>query len=369
MNRIILIGNGFDLAHGMKTSYRDFIDDYWLNLRIKCKGFIQKPYEDDEIKIGWVPTAWQENDCYNYLMERSQRDRFSVEFKNRLIGKLSKLKGDFNWVDIEDVYYQLLKDAYRNEDKPESYKIDDLNKDFSVIKRLFQDYLLRVQEDFTSYYKLHFSKMNRRKRTIIDDIYGEFSETDFDENTRREWLDFGFGESREKFYPNQLLFLNFNYTDTHSFYTSNMDSEISVHSIHIHGELNNPENEIIFGFGDELDEDYKEIENLNDNRYLENIKSIRYLESDSYKKLLNFIHSDKYQIFVFGHSCGNSDRTLLNTLFEHKNCCSIKPYYRQHDDGSNNYSEIVRNISRSFRDKAMMRDRLVNKSFCVPLFN
>lgn len=25
MNRLILLGNGFDLAHGMKTSYNDFI--------------------------------------------------------------------------------------------------------------------------------------------------------------------------------------------------------------------------------------------------------------------------------------------------------------------------------------------------------
>ena len=33
MNRIILIGNGFDLAHGLKTSYADFIDWYW-NKRI-----------------------------------------------------------------------------------------------------------------------------------------------------------------------------------------------------------------------------------------------------------------------------------------------------------------------------------------------
>jgi len=29
MNRIILIGNGFDLAHGLKTSYKNFIDDFW----------------------------------------------------------------------------------------------------------------------------------------------------------------------------------------------------------------------------------------------------------------------------------------------------------------------------------------------------
>jgi len=27
MNQLIIIGNGFDLAHGLKTSYKDFILD------------------------------------------------------------------------------------------------------------------------------------------------------------------------------------------------------------------------------------------------------------------------------------------------------------------------------------------------------
>lgn len=68
-----------------------------------------------------------------------------------------------------------------------------------------------------------------------------------------------------------------------------------------------------------------------------------------------------------GHSCGNSDRTLLNTLFEHKNCVSIKPYYYQKDDGSDNYMDIVQNISRNFTDMKVMRDRVVNKTLCEPL--
>lgn len=29
MNRLVIIGNGFDLAHGLKTSYKDFIEWYW----------------------------------------------------------------------------------------------------------------------------------------------------------------------------------------------------------------------------------------------------------------------------------------------------------------------------------------------------
>lgn len=29
MNRIIIVGNGFDLAHGVKTSYKYFIEWYF----------------------------------------------------------------------------------------------------------------------------------------------------------------------------------------------------------------------------------------------------------------------------------------------------------------------------------------------------
>jgi hypothetical protein len=35
MNRIILIGNGFDLAHGLKTGYRDFMNSYWKDIAKK----------------------------------------------------------------------------------------------------------------------------------------------------------------------------------------------------------------------------------------------------------------------------------------------------------------------------------------------
>ena len=35
MNRIILIGNGFDLAHGLPTSYADFIRGYYTIQKLK----------------------------------------------------------------------------------------------------------------------------------------------------------------------------------------------------------------------------------------------------------------------------------------------------------------------------------------------
>lgn len=175
--------------------------------------------------------------------------------------------------------------------------------------------------------------------------------------------------------PDQTIFLNFNYTFIDKIYNNprefdqfNDNRYSSVKSIHIHGTTDRLDNNpVIFGFGDELDDDYKSIEKFNYNNYLVNIKSINYLETDNYKNLLEYINSGDFQIFIFGHSCGISDRTLLNTIFEHENCASIKLFYHQKTEDIDNYSDIIRNISRNFNDKAKMRDRVVNKNYCEQL--
>ena len=58
---------------------------------------------------------------------------------------------------------------------------------------------------------------------------------------------------------------------------------------------------------------------------------------------------------------------MLNTIFEHDNCKSVKPFFHKRPDGSDNYTDIVQNISRNFNDKKKFRDRVVNKMDCEPL--
>ncbi len=165
----------------------------------------------------------------------------------------------------------------------------------------------------------------------------------------------------------RLMLLNFNYTSTADLYIPQVQNYKNKFIInHIHGNLNAPDG-IIFGYGDELDDRYNKLVQLNNNEFLCNVKSIKYLEAENYRKMLSFIDSAPYQIYIMGHSCGNSDRTLLNTLFEHKNCISIKPFYYVKDDGSDNYLEIIQNISRNFTDMKLMRDRVVNKTYCEEL--
>jgi hypothetical protein len=214
-------------------------------------------------------------------------------------------------------------------------------------KGLFDDYIDWCMKQEQDYWK---SKMIK---------YGdEISYADVEDYKKN--LEKGYSERypRPFMMPDNIMLLSFNYTKTASLYETD-----DFKTNYIHGRLEDFES-VIFGYGDELDEKYKELQNSGNNDCLYNIKSIKYLESDNYRRVLDFIESDLFQVCIMGHSCGNSDRTLLNTLFEHKNCISIKPYYHEWDDGTDNYLELVQNISRNFKDMKLMRDRVVNKTFC-----
>lgn len=422
MNRIVLIGNGFDLAHGMKTSYNDFLNDYWketINNIRNTSAYHQ--FENEELIISQVPEQLREDD-FSSLKISIAGAGGKLTYKNRFLEKITDKKHIQNWVDIENEYYNLLKDSFNGAKVRTPYPISDLNRDFERIKNLLEEYLLKIEIEFDKNFK-----DPRIKNTIGRKIYSHFKLKDFTENSINQKVDieyqrisgdikalktdiatmYEFSDGNQKIIskldidkpqknikkqikkilisesainyfelvPSQTLFLNFNYTyndlhyqESNKFESFDSNKKTQPKFIHIHGSLNkNDKNPIIFGFGDEIDENYHSIEKLNDNRYLENIKSIKYLETDNYKQLLEFLNSENYQIFIFGHSCGVSDRTLLSTLFEHVNCVSIKPFYHRINEQNDNYSDIIRNISRNFSNKIEMRNKVVNKEYCESL--
>jgi len=351
MNRIILIGNGFDLAHGLETSYKHFIDNYWEQelLAIKKNKFIS--CENNYFRLENIPdfNLWfSDKNTYCSLKKTLQNNNNKIDFKNKFLEIITEKSSLETWVDIESAYYYQLKECVTGH-----CDIKTLNEDFLGIKNLLIKYLKKVQQ--TGVEQLKDSVF---KEKIISIIESEFDYDDFDK------IGYKTLSGIPNKFPEEILCLNFNYTNTEEEYVKNKIFSNNHTTIHIHGELKNKNNPIIFGYGDEIGKEYAEIENLNNNEYLENIKSIKYLETDNYKKLLTFIESEQYQVFIFGHSCGLSDRTLLNTLFEHENCVSIKPFYYVDEEGMDNYSDIVRNISRNFNSKVLMRDRVVNKEQC-----
>ena len=60
MNRIILIGNGFDLAHGLPTSYGNFIEWYWRKWRseLRCSTYSTLKDELCEFSLKYKNSGW-----------------------------------------------------------------------------------------------------------------------------------------------------------------------------------------------------------------------------------------------------------------------------------------------------------------------
>lgn len=404
MNRLIIIGNGFDLAHNLKTRYSDFIDFLWKKEAEKIYQNLDKPIYDSELiriniknnesrsyKLHSVTMKKDINNYFEFKKEIEEHEKINVIAKNKFLKLISEERIK-NWVDIENEYYSILINilkiggkafSFKNLPFDNQYSIKKLNEEFQQVINFFIEYLSSINLDVSeiNQIKKHFNSQfnfDDFSEEILSKIRNGI-EKDFDKkiNFQNDRFDKSFLEtikqkhlkkiSSKEFInsiPDRIMVLNFNYTKTPELYIKDL---INAEIVYIHGELNNEENPIIFGFGDEMDDEYNEIEKLNNNDFLKNIKSINYLRTDNYKKLLRFIEADIFQVFIMGHSCGNSDRTMLNTIFEHDNCGSIKYFYYKPTEDSDDYIEKIQNISRSFSSKIKMRDRIVNKKFSTSL--
>lgn len=110
MNRIILIGNGFDLAHGLPTSYRNFIDDFWKKtIKEVQNSHSSYKFTNNEIEVQPVPELWVAGDTYENFRKSIDNARSILTFKNYFLEVISNKAYLQNWVDIENEYYSLLK--------------------------------------------------------------------------------------------------------------------------------------------------------------------------------------------------------------------------------------------------------------------
>ena len=141
MNRVIIIGNGFDKAHQLPTGYTDFINHYWETVSYKIfrpydrwmaehYGQINMPdpYEDDLISFQVFrekghgerlsfDSRLADNayaDICEFINGINQDNTIqgscSLKFKNQFLKHLSELYSLKNWVDIENEYYNKLKE-------------------------------------------------------------------------------------------------------------------------------------------------------------------------------------------------------------------------------------------------------------------
>lgn len=398
MNRLILVGNGFDLAHGLKTSYKDFIIWYLANCFGK-RAYIRSVYKDELLHIDFydfhsfvgVVTAHKQGchsgytigdlTCFiaNHFKEGTIKEILNITAKDISNSILTSVDDNYepnyngigpfrvnvlsdllrsliincqncNWVDIENEYFDQLK-ACKIKDEFDEKKVRQLNSEFAYLRQKLEEYLTIEQEQANiKVIPQLLSEIERRFQYL--DFNMTMSIRDFDENFM-SYPDKGINKL------NKLYFLNFNYTNTLKSYLDKLDTRLiefgEIEVNHIHGELGNSSNPIIFGFGDEHDKQYLEFEEQRNNELFEHIKSYQYLRTPNYRNLINHLNSGEYQVFVMGHSCGLSDRTMFKEIFEHENCKSIRLFHYNGD-----FHDKAINVSKHFSNKGHMRKLIVD---------
>lgn len=340
MNKIYLIGNGFDLAHGLKTKYSDFLL-WFINKTVKSfHASHSNIFEDDLVILNSNGYRINEFDSLKSFKEHLSDGRIIFTGKNVFFNKLLRQSSDLNWVDIEYEYYLELLAIYKRIEK-HNISINDgaekmvreVNTCFDLIKDQLVEYLQTI-------------KTEPHNNQIESRFLYELKNNPYDE----------------------VLFLVFNYTNTIESYIKSL----KIHKgqvIYIHGQLSKIENPIIFGYGDEMDDYYSKIESLNMNEFLRNFKSFSYFKTNNYLNLDNFINKNIFKVSIMGHSCGISDRVLLNSIFCHQNCKNIRIYYYQKNKNENDYVEKTQEISRHFPldQKSRMRNLIVPLPGSLPL--
>lgn len=123
MNRVIIVGNGFDLAHGLETKYEHFINWYWEDCGNRLLHCHNKTVADElcsfELKDGcglscWSTVwghlyrrnnpfqPWSLNDVVNISKEDNKFCKFS--FTSPLFQRICK-QMSLGLVDIENEYF------------------------------------------------------------------------------------------------------------------------------------------------------------------------------------------------------------------------------------------------------------------------
>ncbi|RSI34026.1 hypothetical protein D8876_09675 [Streptococcus sanguinis] len=255
-HKMIIVGNGFDISAGIRSSYNNFVEHIRLEEKLETN-----------------------EDIYN----------FNKLFLQKFDGK------SLNWNDLESIFESHIKEineiTYNSDDEIRSrYSITEINGYLKELEELFSDYLSDTYESWYNYYR---ARRNNNKGLGVNEVYKNiFKEADV---------------------------INFNYTRTLSdlgLVQPGVNKSSSY--FQVHGSLF--EKNIIFGGGFTGNEKFTvfNVPGSMDNDKLIRIKKDTDLFEKRTQLLakINNYQENSVDTFIIGHSIYGSDLPFLSKVFE-----------------------------------------------------
>lgn len=325
---ILLIGNGFDLAHGLPTTYKDYLKFVkQIDKFFKSEGTIFQFKNDSSFKE-------LDNNVADFidsklLIGNSNKLIGNVvkNFDNKYIIELHNLtKSNFwiEWLSEQDKY---LNEKWIDIETEISFVIQTLEFFINNNEIYFKKFSIKKYEKFKSFiekYEEYNKLVNSKefkplKKLLLNDlesldrsleIYLEYCVR----NINKYLI------SPDIFNLSIDCILSFNYTDTFKRIYGYNKSWVQYEYIHGHSELNNNNTNLILGIDDYLNEEEAD-KNTDFIEFKKYFQRINKSTGNIYKKWLKSINESSNRennLYIFGHSLDKTDKDILNEIILNK---------------------------------------------------
>lgn len=378
---ILIIGNGFDLAHGLPTRYDNFLDFcektrkiYTFRENASLREYKQKNIDNwemnDDIKNVLLET-FDKRDCkknFNGDNTYNLNVTTSNEFLNELythIGKNTWLEYFLkyrssiggNWIDFETEISKVIQVL------DEAISVKKSGKEFNEMPKEKQKILLDVQKaskgsmqkafkdvttlsDVAVFLDAELGRLIRALEIYIVEFVGRIPVIEKNVDI-------------EKLNPDHVL--SFNYSNTYErIYSKGKEVECD----YIHGKADISKNvntsNLVLGIDEYLDDDkknkelgllsfkkfYQRIYKSTGNRYLEWVDEIKdgyanYLKPHS---ISGEVEYPGHNLYIFGHSLDVTDRDVLKMFICNENVQTKIFYYRKSQEDKTELGKLIRNL-------------------------
>lgn len=338
-NNLLIVGNGFDLEHGLKTHYTDFFDT------------INNVSSKNEIILNNHKYLIKDNYLLLYLLE---------EYKQ------NKLQGN-NWIDIET---ELKKIISLIEEINVNKFIDNMNyyiggNEYTIIDKIqskssyyFKNCLFPfiIGNNYYKYINEHYNisiKILEKDLNELTNMLRDYLlEQDISNLTKtKDISDIDYKITHV---------LSFNYTDTFRKLYSKLDNDKIDF---IHGSLN--KNNLVLGINETLTEDTenKIVDTVYFKKYFQRI----YKKTDyQYVSWLDSTDSQNYAdfdtVYIHGHSLDESDKEILEKIINSvlkKDTSTVKIFYYDEKHYRQEVTNLIKVLGKDVFQKYYFQNRII----------
>ncbi|PTU87345.1 hypothetical protein BUZ62_04635 [Staphylococcus pasteuri] len=289
MNKLFIIGNGFDISHQLPTTYADFRDFLISEYDLTTFNFEEiTGISPEPIELPDGGIDYDEKDIVKFLICLIDKTDYSTE------NNWSKLEEDLAYLDFEELFPD--REDHLDKDGDINYwHVANINEDTSAnlikptihIKKLFADWVQSIE------------------------VSDAKSKQDFKELINKS-----------------SLFLSFNYTETLEKVYQIKNEDIC----YIHG---NQYEEIQFGHGDKIGRyDEHSQRNIGTENNLSTIDKLLLKDTeDILQNHIDFFNSlnNIEEVYSYGFSYGDVDDIYIETIIKNLNTEKVTWYFNDYD--------------------------------------